>query len=210
MKFSLIKKKIKRYLVFTSFAYRIGVCIAAALLLAAGVFAGAFFEETGLICAAGLLTMAEVLSDYWLFFGLQAKEPQKMDFLRTSGFGMEVIRDAVMMDLLRKFLTALGILAAAYLLAGLSGGFLYMALASYAFSILGTFLSRYGGMFLANACIAQFAAAIVLVSLLCMSRTGLSQYRLAVSLLFAVIGMGASALTVAEGMRIVKGGYDDE
>ena len=64
MEVMFIEKKIKRYLAFTSFAYRVGVCAAAALLLAMGVSVGSFFGETGLMCTAGFLTMAEILSDY--------------------------------------------------------------------------------------------------------------------------------------------------
>lgn len=206
----LIKKKIKRYLAFTSFAYRVGVCAAAALLLAMGVSAGSLLGEMGLMCTAAFLTMAEVFSDHWLFCGLQAKESHKMDFLRTSGVGMEAIRDALIMDLLRKFLTAWGILAASYLLTGLSGGFLYMVLASYACSVLGTFFSRYGDMFLSNAFIAQLSAVFVFASLLYMHRTGVSRYTPAYSLFFAALGIGAGIFTAAEGMQKVKGGYHDE
>lgn len=210
MEVMFIEKKIKRYLAFTSFAYRVGVCAAAALLLAMGVSVGSFFGETGLMCTAGFLTMAEILSDYWLFCGLQAKESHKMDFLRTSGVGMEAIRDALIMDLLRKFLTALGILGASYLLTGLQGGFLYMVLASYACSVLGTVFSRYGGSFFANVSAAQLSAVFVLASLLYMPRTGLSRYSPAYSLFFAALGIGGGIFTVAEGMQKVKGGYEDE
>lgn len=210
MDFSIIQTKIKRYLVFTSLAYRTAVCAVTALLLAAGAYAGHMFREQGLFFTAGILSMAEIVSDYWLFSGIQAKESQKMDFLRTSGLGMGILRDALTMDLLRKFLTALGILAGAHLLAGLPGGFLYMVLISYACSVLGTFFSRYGSMFLANACMGQLTAAAVFGCLFCMSRMGALKYEFMISALFLALGTGASVLAVSEGMRKVEGGYEDE
>lgn len=116
------------------------------------------------------------ISDHWLFFGLQAKESEKAEFLKTSGVGIEIMQDALILDLVRKFLTAIGIIAAGYLLPGLSGGFLYMVLVSYVFSVLGTFLSRYGGTLLINICIAQSAMLFVVVCLLCMLRQGLLKF----------------------------------
>lgn len=117
------------------------------------------------------------------------------------------MQDALILDLVRKFLTAIGIIAAGYLL---SGGFLYMVLVSYVFSVLGTFLSRYGGMLLINICIAQSAMLFVVVCLLCMLRQGLLKFMFGMDLLFLALGILASILTVVKAMQKVKGGYYDE
>lgn len=206
-----MKKKIKRYLVFTSLPYRIAVFIMIPVLFTGiGAYAGSLFGVQGMMFAAGFLTMVEIISDHWLFFGLQAKESEKAEFLKTSGMGMEMIQDALILDLVRKFLTATGIAAACYLITGLQGGFLYIVLVSYAFSALGTFLSRYGGMLLLNIVIAQFAMMFVTASLSCMLQPGLLKSMFGTEFFFLALGILVSILTVMKAMQKVKGSYYDE
>lgn len=206
-----MKKKIKSYLVFSSFSYKVCIfLLMPAVLAGIGTGIGSFFGEPGLTATAMLLTMAEILSDHWLFSGLMAKESERMDVLRTSGMGMEIMKNALILDLLRKLLSAFGILAVCELYTGHWGGLLLMAMVSYVFSAAGTFLARYGGGLAVNVCIGQIASLLVLGCLFCVFRPGLWRFRVGFGLFFLVLGVAVSVLTVSKAMRKVKGGYYDQ
>lgn len=203
-------KKINRYLVFTSFAYRIALfLVIPVLLVGIGVFAGHHLGELWAVPVALLLTMTEIISDYWLFSGLQAKDAEKMDFLKTSGLGMEVLRDALILDLLRKFLTACVVMAGCDLLIDRSGSPMYAGLVSYVFSALGTFLARYGGIFRINLMVGYFAV-IPVSCLLGLFFFQWKPYMFRLNLLFLVSGILLSVLAVRKAMQKVKGGYYDQ
>lgn len=108
-----MRRKIRSYIVFTSLPYRIIVYFALPVVVAAtGFWAGTQgIGDGGVMFAAVLLPLAEIISDNWLFNGIQSRDMAKMDYLKTSGRGMAVMRDALVMDLLRKFLTAAGSMA---------------------------------------------------------------------------------------------------
>ena len=133
-----------------------------------------------------------------------------MDVLRTSGMGMEIMKNALILDLLRKLLSAFGILAVCELYTGHWGGLLLMAMVSYVFSAAGTFLARYGGGLAVNVCIGQIASLLVLGCLFCVFRPGLWRFRVGFGLFFLVLGVAVSVLTVSKAMRKVKGGYYDQ
>ena len=66
-----MKKKIKSYLVFSSFSYKVCIfLLMPAVLVGIGIGIVSIFGELGLTATAMLLTMAEILSDHWLFSGL--------------------------------------------------------------------------------------------------------------------------------------------
>lgn len=204
-----MKKKIKSYLVFTSFWYRICVFfLMPAALTGIGACAGSRFGQFGVLGAAMLLTIGEVLSDYWLFPGLMAKEAEKLEVLKISAMGMGILKHALILDLLRKLLTVLGLLAFCGLFTGQFEGLLPMALVSYTFSAAGTFVARYMVGFASNLWIGQFAA--VMACLLYGIRTEATRCLPWFDLLFPVLGILVSALSVKKTMGKVKGGYYDQ
>lgn len=204
-----MKRIIKSYLAFSSVSYRVCVCILMPAVLAGiGIYTGSYFGRLGMLASAMLLTMAEILSDHWLFPGLLAKESARLDVLKTSGRGMEILKNALILDLVRKFLTALALLTVCNLFTGRSGGLLSEVLVSYVFSVSGTFLARYGGWLIANVSIGQIAALLVMIFLFSLPRSG--PYRIGLELLFLALGILVSVLTVNKAMQKVKGGYYDE
>lgn len=113
--FDSIGKRVKGYLVFTSFAYRIVMyLLMPAALVAIVVWAGTNIGDVSVPLVLMLLPLAEIISDSWLFGGLQARDSEKIDYLKTSGRGMAVMRNALGLDLFRKFLTALCVIAVSY------------------------------------------------------------------------------------------------
>ena len=206
---------LKSYLVFTSLFYRIAVFALMPLsLIGIGLWTGQSIGGAEMIVAAMLLPMAEILSDNWLFGGIQTKDPEKMDYLKTSGRGMGIIRRALAMDMVRRFCTALCTIGVCYLMPWLVYGrkedigvALYFVLMPYFFSVLGTFLSRYGSLLWLNMTIGYGASFFVTAGLLLL---GLSEYILLLDLVFGVLGISASIFAVRVAMKKVEGGYYDK
>ena len=162
-----MKRILNSYLVFTSLIYRIAMFIVMPIVMIAVIlWQGGVFGEAGIhlynsygpeitVCISVMmfLPLVEIVSDNWMFGGIQSKNADKLDYLKTSSIGMQVLRSALSIDLRRKFLSAVGII-------GVSYGILYWRwmpdlevvewevllfalLVSYLFSVLGTVLTRY-------------------------------------------------------------------
>lgn len=227
-----MKRKIKAYLVFTSLVYRIVVYLLVPASLAAIAFCtGSKLAEAGIVIAALLLTLAEILADNWLFGGIQTKDVTKLDYLRTSGRGMQFMRDALALDLLRRMLTAIGTMAACYLVIQIPGGarpggdgmgrgtvleawmgeglrsvqvLLYFAFLSYFISVLGTLITRFGSMLWMN--MVTGYGAVVLMAVV-MYALGLPESVLGTGMIFLGLDIIVSVLTVNTAMRKVEGSY---
>lgn len=220
---------------FTSFLYKIAVFLLIPLAVTGiGLYMGGRVGMAGVILAAMLLPPAEILSDYWLFGGIQARDPAKMDYLKTSGRGMWVMKNGLSMDLIRKLLSGAVVLIfsctgiwlegkmqggtnpgqSMEFLAQIPGGeklqwiwFLILMIGiAYFFSVLGTFLSRYGNMLWINMITGY---AMMVLEILCQFLPGLWSYIYVYIALFAVLGLAVSLLTVRTGMKKVRRGYHD-
>lgn len=235
--FGSMGKRVKSYIAFTPFMYRIVVYLLIPVALTAFcTWTGTYLGDMGLVLAVMLLTLVEVVSDSWLFGGLQNRDAEKMDYLKASGRGMAFVRNALAMDLLRKFFTALCIVPVSYLLIGrVKGGvpgnretiadfvgcggplqriglLAYLILLTYCLSALGTFLSRYGSTMYGNMLLGY--GAMVLVGLAGFLGPSLVKYPsngiFLLDLLCLAVGIGVSVLAVWAAMRKVEGGYYDE
>lgn len=225
----VMKKRIKSYLVFTSFLYKIAVFLLIPVLITGiSLYTETRAGLTGVFLAAVLLPAAEVLSDYWLFGGLQTNDPVKMDYLKTSCRGMWVMGNALSMDLIRKFLSAAAVLtlscAALWMGPHTEGraaqgmefltrtwgspvGYaVYIMEVVYFFSVLGTFLSRYGSMLWINMVIGY---GMTFLTALCQALPGPESSLFIWLLPFAVLDLGISILTVTTGMKKIRSGYYD-
>lgn len=216
-----MRKKIKSYLVFTSLWYRMGVYLALPLVISGlGFLIERGLAGGGLIIVTVLLPMAEIISDVWLFGGIQTKDSLRLEYLKASGHGREIIRTALEMDLLRKLLSGIGILALFSLVlavgkgelpeaAGVQGfGILvYLALLSYLVSTLGTFLSRYGSLLWINMVVGYGAMILALLGIFLL---GLAEYILIIDILFAIFGFLMSVVAVKAAMERVERSYYDE
>lgn len=117
-----MKRFLKSYLVFTSLIYRIMmfiivpiVIIGAAFLIGILILAmGDEPEEASCIIVLIFMPMVEIISDNWIFGGIQSKSTGKLDYLKTSGEGINVLRSALVIDLIRKFFFTVGITGITY------------------------------------------------------------------------------------------------
>lgn len=217
-------KTIKEYLVFTSFVYRIvmfGVLPLGliALYTLAVAFAGG---EAGFLLAMMpfLMITVEVIADTWMFGGIQAKDAEKIDFLKTSPRGMGLLRNALTMDLVRRLLSmscimAVCTLANLVLRVEMFGGdaarglgiSLSLILSSYGFSVLCTILARFGTMFWQNLLTVYLG---IFLESVCVGLLIVFDHPLVWALCYAVLAAGASVLAVTIAMRKVRGGYYDK
>ena len=181
-----------------------------------------------------LLPMAEISSDNWLFGGIQAKDSMGLEYLKASGRGMGILKNALWMDLARKFLSALGIIALHRLAAALAWGWaaggapgsrpgiahswlgnagsavgvlLYFVLVAYIVSALGTFLSRFGGMFWMNLLISYGAVFLAAFALMLLN---LAEHIFVIDIMCMALGVAVSVLTVQVAMKRVERSYYDK
>lgn len=228
-----MRRMLKSYLVFTSAPYRIVMYVLVPIgMIGISTWAGSRLGEAALLLTAMLLTMLEVISDSWLFGGIQARDPEKIDYLKTSGRGMRLLRNALVMDLARKFLYSLWVVGVGYFvlwLCGISslkeggqwgyggtgtagiriGILLCFALTSYFFSAFGTFLSRFGSMFWINWLIGYPCMIFTALCPPLMVSHGYHKIWFC-NLFSALLCAGISVLAVKIAMRKCEGGYYDK
>ncbi|MCM1263959.1 MAG: hypothetical protein NC313_14705 [Butyrivibrio sp.] len=176
-----MKRYIKSYLIFTSFIYRIVMFIVLPIMLIAVLAFGGYMwshwnswlketiyhanpwiSESVAYLSMIIIPFLEILSDNWLFCGIQSKHAEKMDYLKTSSVGMPVLRKALRMDLIRRFVSSMVITFAAYVVLAFNDKtqvhniasdlsiLLIGCLAAYFLSMLGIVISRYGNMLWIN------------------------------------------------------------
>lgn len=100
-----MKRKVRSYLVFTSRTYRLLMFLLvpiALVLLQSFLHPGTFIAAVYL--TAVLLTLAEVILDYWVFGGTAVKDGGQLEYLKSSARGRAVIRDALAVNMQRQFL----------------------------------------------------------------------------------------------------------
>ena len=217
----------KSYLVFAGARYRLAVyLLMPAVLLGIGLWVegklGSGNGGVGAIVVTVLLPMAEISSDNWLFGGIQAKDSMGLEYLKASGRGMGILKNALWMDLARKFLSALGIIALHRLAAALAWGWeaggapgsgsavgvlLYFVLVAYIVSALGTFLSRFGGMFWMNLLISYGAVFLAAFALMLLN---LAEHIFVIDIMCMALGVAVSVLTVQVAMKRVERSYYDK
>lgn len=212
-----MKKKIKGYLVFTPLIYRLLIYALLPLLLAVLQFI--FLKVMGgsaVPIIVMLLIFAEIMADNWFLGGIQEKNAEKIDYLKTSSRGMEVMENALVMDLVRRFLSAAVIFGVCNLLGRLLGGeedfqsggvLLFSILVSYSLSVLGTLIARFGSYCWITYIVGYFAAAVGL--LFCIFLTYGASIML-FNTIFAVLAIIVSILAVKIAMKRVEGGYYDK
>lgn len=215
-------KIIKGYLVFTSLFYRIVMFGILPLAFIAMDIWGALLmgDHMRVLFAAipFLVLMVEIVADTWMFGGIQGKDAAKIDFLKTSPKGMGLLRNALVMDLVRRFCSLAGIVAVCVLLnlalgvdvfvddpARRLGVILALILSSYTVSVLCTILTRFGTMFWQSilACyLGLFLESVCVVFLIVLGHPYVW------SLVYAVLAMGSSILAVKVVMKFA-GVYKD-
>lgn len=222
-----MKNKLKSYLVFTSLMYRVLVYFIVPIFMAGIVFVygGALGGAVPIVISV-LLSAAEIVCDNWLFGGIQAKDAERLDYLKTSERGNKIMRNALRMDIVRKLLTALIVLGICFVVPIWSkGGKGYIALQasgtteallstysyavaiSWCCSIFGIFIARYGSMVWTNAMVG-YGVAMLETGL--WSISGRMKNLWGYSLFYILVGVAFSVLCVKAAMKRMEDGYCDK
>lgn len=178
-------KRMKSYLAFTTFAYRLVLFVLMPLAVI-GIQAllaqlGDLGLEMGLYLTASLMVEVEIIMDYWAFGAVAVKNNSCLEYLKTSAKGLQMMRMALWQNAFRMFvesllLVILGV-AAHYLVRGdfawltremgaqEPAKLLTIVIAVYLLAVSGQLITRHFDSFQINAC-AAILVNVVLTPLL--------------------------------------------
>lgn len=211
-----MKQKIKGYLVFTSLGYRVGVFILMPLALVGiqVLFSGQAGGSGPLVVL--LLPLLEIMADNWFLGGIQEKNAENLDYLKTSFKGMKVMRSTLIMDLSRRLMTAVVVFGICFLMnrflfnmdSQVGADLILPVLMSYSLSVLGTLITRFQS-YLWVSMVVGYIAAIIGAIFFILVMFGVMKV-LVINIVFAVLAVVFSILAVKIAMARVEGGYYDK
>lgn len=216
-----MKHKIRSYLVFTSLWYKIIMfAVLPVVLLGMQIFSAIVFQGTAIHLSVMVLIIVEIMADNWFLGGIQEKGSEKIDYLKTSSRGMEIMKSVLVMDLVRRFLFHGGILGVSWLITRIFGatyeaqklsgfgGLLLAVFLTYALSVLGIFIARFTSYLWVNLLCGYIGSIAGLVILLVCTSMLIPMVLPDIALV--VLGGGISVLMVKIAMLKVEGSYYDK
>lgn len=112
-----MKERMKSYLVFSGFGYKLLVfMIVPVLLILLGTLVSILFDFPGYLLAIYLLPAIEIALDAFVFEGISSKAMIHLEYLKTSKRGITLMKNALQGGMIRILVTNAIILAANYLL----------------------------------------------------------------------------------------------
>jgi hypothetical protein len=164
-----MKKAWKSYGALTSPGYRIwGLLVIPALLLVAlGGCLSIPQSPTGRFCVyiiAMYFVSFEVFRDYWLFGGICQKQTPRLEYVKTSRWGMKLLLGGAVMDLIQRWGYAM-IFAALCIVRTKSWSYLMIGLLIYIAEVLLLNVTRYAPTMQIQLLLSICAAVVLLVFL---------------------------------------------
>ena len=212
--------KIKSYLVFTSFRYRIWVFgILPVLLIGLQFLKIGEWAAMRNIVTVMALVMIEVVADNWYLGGIQEKDVEKMDYLKTSPRGMDVMRNALRFDLVRRLLAAAVVLGVSELAGGGgrernalggAGAWLLLTLICYTLSVAATLIARFNSYLWINYLTGYVGMIIALIFYFILRVWTARELMVILAVVFLALAVGISLLAVRIAMKKVEGSYYDK
>lgn len=208
-------KRIRAYLLFTSWRYRLGIFLGLpAAVLAGGLLWHRFLLVSvfGYLMITGMI-FAETITDRGIFNGIQSKRGYKLDFFKTSPVGPGILFQGLSGDLARRLLTAIVCIGIGWAIRVLDTdggwiGYLGMVLTVYFSEMLGLFLSRFTQSIIL--CIFVAYGSIAVGNILYVLLGNISAPGLwVVDGLLALAAAAMSVLIVRTGMRKWRNTYSD-
>ena len=151
-----MKKIWKSYAVFSSWIYRLMTLLVIPVVF---MLVNANTSMIGFKLFIGLILTYEVINDYWLFGGICSLEGCNVESLKLAKAGKNVFRDALVMDLIRRFVYLLGAGVIAYVKLRMFS-LLLTAMAGYIALIIVLNVTRYMSTFLLQISMSQMAVAL--------------------------------------------------
>lgn len=213
----------KSYLVFTGFGYRLLTFWLMPLLLLGIQTAAVSMGKNFSIILSLVMASIEAMADSWFLGGIQSKDADKMDFLKTSDKGMQVMKTALITDFLRRFVSMTVVFLLCCGIARLGGGkasaifsdcntalLACALLLGYAFSVLATLVGRFFSLFWINMLIAYTIPILGSVTMyLILSDPVYMNLAALFDIVLTVLGILLVALAVRTAMKKVEESYYD-
>lgn len=202
----------KSYAVFSSWVYRLMTLLVIPVIFIIGEFelftlVNANTAMIGFKLFLGLILTYEVINDYWLFGGICSLDGCRIESLKLAKTGNCVFKNALVMDLIRRFVYLLAAGVIAYAKTGVLSMIL-ISLTGYIALVLILNVTRYMSTILLQISMSQVAVALYnLIMVLCsdfetMKPDGLGY---AIILLLIVVSVAFGMATVAH----VKGRWKE-
>lgn len=213
----------KSYLVFTGFGYRLlTFWLMPLLLLGIQTAAVSMGKNFSIILPLAMASM-EAMADSWFLGGIQSKDADKMDFLKTSAEGMRVMKTALIMDFLRRFVSMTVVFLLCCGIARLGGGktsailpvdkielLVFPLLFGYTFSVLATLVGRFFSLFWINMLVAYPIPILGSVTMyLILSEPVYVSVTALFDIVLTVLGILLVVLAVRTAMKKVEESYYD-
>lgn len=212
--------KIKSYLVFTSFWYRILVFgVLPVLLIGLQFLPIGEWAAMRNIATVMALIMIEAVADNWYLGGIQDKDVEKIDYLKTSPKGMDVMRNALRFDLVRRLLAAAAVLGVSELVGrggrernvlGGAGVWLLLTLICYTLSVTATLIARFSSYLWINYLTGYVGMIIALIFYFILCVWTAWETMVILTVVFLALAFGISFLAVRAAMKKVEGSYYDK
>ena len=211
-----MKQKVEGYLVFTSLGYRLAVDILIPLALVGfHVFFSGEEGGSGPIIML-LLPLLEIVCDNWFLGGIQEKNAENMDYLKTSSKGMKVIRSVLILDFARRFMTAVTVFGICFLMnrflfhadSQIGADLIMPVLMSYSLSVLGTLITRFQSYLWINMLVGYVATIISIVFYIIVMYGRIRV--IVINAVFMILAVVFSILAVKIAMTRVEGGFYDK
>lgn len=219
--------KMKSYWVHLSTAHKV-VMILIPILMVIFQAEGLLLLEVDVIpYALAILLMADILTDYFTFGGMYAKDGRVQNFYKISPKGKSVYLNVFVIHAIRRILLYFGytlistamvflfgkeefsIQLGGMTLAGYWIGVLGCAFGAYAYSIWGSFLCRKFDMFMVSFVIAIWGTSFMMIYNLI--RMWSSEYvKLIILLVFLVCSVAGTALVLWYDRKKLEDSYYDE
>lgn len=160
----------KSYAVFGSRIYRFVTILVIPIIFIVGEFELFTLVNTNTVMIGfklfvGLILTCEVINDYWIFGGICSFEGCNIESLKLAYAGEKVLKNALVMDLARRFVCLLGAGGIAYAKTGMLS-MLMTALTGYIALVIVLNVTRYMSTFLLQISMSQAAVVLFILGML--------------------------------------------
>lgn len=159
-----MKKLWKSYAVFSSWIYRLMTLLVMPVVFVIGGFelftlVNADMTMTAFKLFVGLILIYEVLNDYWLLGGICSLDGCNIESLKLAKNGKNIFKNALVADLVRRFVYVLAAGVIAYMKTGRLS-LLLTAVVGYLALVIALNVTRYMSAFLMQLAISQLAVGV--------------------------------------------------
>lgn len=168
-----MKKIWKSYAVFSSRIYRLMTLLVIPVIFIIGGFELFTLIKTDMMMTGfklfvSLILTYEVINDYWLFSGICTSEASAVESLKLSMRGRNVLKNALMFDLFKRFVCLLAAGLIAYAKTGMLS-LLLTALCGYIVLVIMLNVTRYLSTILMQITMSQLAVALFQLTMMLFS-----------------------------------------